>query len=130
MGIAVPSDLRPGESRVLHTKPCPPHMYTRPHGYWYLRRVFKRFLENESEFIWGDDDYFEAAVRTMRKLRETAKLFPATPWTRWEEERLGEVFEVCCPNCRTIFTWEGHFYAPQCPGCKCWLHERREGQAS
>ena len=111
---------------MLCTKPCPPHMYTRPHGYWFIRRIARRFLQNDFDLIWENDDYFESAITVLRKLRDTAKLFPATPWKRWAEERLGEVQLICCPNCETEFTWVGHFYAPQCPGCKHWLRERQE----
>jgi hypothetical protein len=100
-------------------------MYTRPHGYWFIRRIARRFLENDFGLMWDYDKYFEEAIAVLRKLRETAKLFPATPWKRWAVEKMGEVRLICCPNCGGEFTWEGHFYAPQCPGCNRCLTERQ-----
>ena len=86
--------LKPGEHRVVRTQPCPPHMYTHPNGYWFLKRVARHFLQDEFNLIWDNDGYFESALVTLRKLRETAKLFSATPWKKWEQERMGEVQEI------------------------------------
>jgi len=116
--------LRPGESRVLYTKPCPPHMYSHPNFYFILKRAARRLVENDFGLMWENDWYFDSCIEAIRKLRDTARLFPAKPWKRWEQERMGDVLEICCPSCQTVFQWEGHFYAPQCPGCKHWLNER------
>lgn len=60
----------------------------------------------------------------MEILKVLADAVPAHPSKAWTLNKLGIVYEICCPHCKTVFEWTGKFYAPRCPNCERWLQER------
>jgi len=67
---------------------------------------------------WRD---YQNAMVILKSCRDA---IPAHPCRAWTEHKLGFVYEICCPNCETVFEWTGKFYAPRCPACQLWLSER------
>ena len=118
--------LKPGESRVLYVKPCPPEMYSRPNGYYAVRRAAMHLIINNLDYLWEKGMLGSGIIDAFETMRGLTCHFPSKPMRCWEEERRGDVTEICCPTCETVFQWEGYFYAPQCPGCKRWLQSRKE----
>lgn len=119
------STLKPGESRIIENKPCPPERYVHPNEYWLLRRAARRLMYNHVEDMWKDPKYGQEILKAVQVLRDCADQIPSRPCRSWEQYGLGLVQEICCPACRTLFTVQGKFYTPQCTNCKRYLHEKR-----
>lgn len=117
--------LKPGESRILETLPCPPERYVHPNEYWFLRRSARRLLHNHIEDMWQNPSYGAEIMDAVAIIRMCAKQIPTRPCRTWEQYGLGVIREICCPACHELFTEQGNFYVPVCPHCKRGLHEKR-----
>ncbi len=118
--------LKPGQSRLIESKPCPPNRYVYPNEYWLLRRTAKKLLIHNAAAVWNDLNVLRDVADAVTILRNCANQIPSKPCRSWEHYGLGEVIEICCPACKETFTVQGRFYAPQqCPNCKRFLNEQR-----
>ena len=95
--MAEEAKLKPGESRVLYVKPCPPDMYSRPNGYYAVRRVARRLLIDNLDYLWEKGTLGSSVIDAFEVLRDLTRHFPSKPSRRWTEERMGDIIEICCP---------------------------------
>lgn len=116
--------MKPGESRIARELPCPPHMYSYPNGYWMLWRAAERLAESIKINQFWEINRWDELRDAISVLRETAEQFEKRPCRAWTENKLGVVYEICCPACSAVFEWTGKFYAPRCTNCQQWLTQR------